>query len=827
MLPYLPLLERLEVFTITTTAVMQRVVEAVAQAPAMAVLSLPQLAVQDEALLLLWGLLQQRSDMVAGETERVERSQAMSTDAEKAVLKHVERQEKQRSRKKAMAHGGGGGRVPSFTTTTTSSSSLTLATKQDGRSVGTTTTTTATTRTTTGTGSEHGGRGWHHSTGSRVRRRLCEDKDTVVEGEGVGGGDDDDDEGRPPPALPYKGVDVALPPPSSQWRRLEIPILDLSHCQIDDPMTVKKICCPGVQVLFLAGLANAVTDTALHCVLKSGCPTLHTMDLSGCTRLTSEGLQRYVNRHDHVLVLRVEHCPQIHTLHLDHVQVLYSPLNYIRSLRMPSLRRLPIPVESRAVLRDFCVPELEEISFHRIMIDRLTFPPALLFTEEELRRIHAYERDQYLAKECQRDALRIRRTMEEEQRTLQQEKVSTDPTGTAVGSGDGGPPPSVLPSRKKSVERTGVPTTAPSSITTLSTTTEEEEEEGRGEESLSTSTPLLPVSNAQVLAIVQGILGVPATDAVEDADGGPPRARSSSRRAASTSVRLALPPRLKSIAFIQCDFTDPVALPALLTQQEQLMRLTVHRCTGVEDACLRTLPKTLRYLDVAYCGSLSDVGLQYLVTQSPLLVHLNLKQAGGHHGIGKEGIHALYGLPWLQHLNLLGLSPETVQGSVVSALAASLPHLTTLYHETAVVPIGREKRGGATAEPLPPPPPPSFDMADLETPAGRGGGLSLVSTSSASPTSFLSRVPAHRREGAAAAAPPVLDHHHHPSTAASSYLSTTTTTTSSSSSYLHVYRTDHESVWMKQLATVPLQSTFVEGETAVHSSLQHGAHVGE
>lgn len=792
MLPALPHLEKLEVFAITTTAAMQRLVEAVSTTSSLRVLSLPQLGVKDEALLLLWDLLQRRKEgyELAEAKKRAEagREWEEGKEAEDAVKRHEVRKAKQRVRREttgsaaispitpygssgfrtSLSLGGGGtgeggkawipyppSTVPQGQCTDRGSILHSTATRR----------TTAATMASRRTGSSMSALYSLASAHTPLPpHSLCEDTISQVEG--------------PPHPSPLTGeahssLSDPLPPPMRAPCPLHIPILDLSHCQVEDPLTIKTICCPGVQVLFLAGLANAVTDVALHCVLKSGCPSLRTLDLSGCTRVTSQGLSTYCNRHDHLVVLRVEQCPQLRTLHLDHIQVLYSPLNFVHSLHMPALRRLPVPVENRIVLRDFSAPALEEVSFHGMMIGHHVLQPAFMFTEDERTRIQTYERDRYLAKECQQDAKLYARGVEAETEALRQGKGSAGVNPSAGGGGGGdrgaeeeGSTGSVGPASSRN------PSTV-ASVAAKSSAAEEGEGGGMlaGRTSVLTSTLGILDRPGDLLTLLGGGSG----EAGGPKAGGIPR----------TARRLALPPRLRQVSFLQCDFTDVKELRDFLLQQDQLTTLTLHRCTGVVDAHMQPLPKTLRSLDVAFAGSLSNAALRSIVTKAPLLTHLNLKHAGGggEGGITKEGIQALYGLSWLQHLNLLGLSPEAVPGSVVSAVASSLPHLVALYHETAVVVGGGaggkgvgSGNGGASAPGRPP-----FISTPSAFLAGIGEGGNGQGESGGDPLSPVA----------------IRSSFSSPTTAAA--VAPTTT------SFLHVYRTDQESVWMKEVAEAPLQ----------------------
>ncbi|CBZ32018.1 leucine-rich repeat protein, putative [Leishmania donovani] len=151
--------------------------------------------------------------------------------------------------------------------------------------------------------------------------------------------------------------------------------LDLSACHIKDPLTLAQLHCPSVEVLLLPP-TDRMTDSLLAEVLQR-CPRLHTLDLSGCARLTDACVEFFNSAAPQLRVLALEHCPHVHRLQLDHVEVLLSSLVHVHALTSRSLRVLPLPVQQRAVLSSLVAPRLSQISLHGLPVD-----------EEVLRRLN-------------------------------------------------------------------------------------------------------------------------------------------------------------------------------------------------------------------------------------------------------------------------------------------------------------------------------------------------------------------------------------------------------------------------------------------------------
>ncbi|TPP42880.1 hypothetical protein CGC20_8225 [Leishmania donovani] len=116
--------------------------------------------------------------------------------------------------------------------------------------------------------------------------------------------------------------------------------LDLSACHIKDPLTLAQLHCPSVEVLLLPP-TDRMTDSLLAEVLQR-CPRLHTLDLSGCARLTDACVEFFNSAAPQLRVLALEHCPHVHRLQLDHVEVLLSSLISLHGLPVDEevLRRL-------------------------------------------------------------------------------------------------------------------------------------------------------------------------------------------------------------------------------------------------------------------------------------------------------------------------------------------------------------------------------------------------------------------------------------------------------------------------------------------------------
>ncbi|CBZ24209.1 putative leucine-rich repeat protein [Leishmania mexicana MHOM/GT/2001/U1103] len=156
---------------------------------------------------------------------------------------------------------------------------------------------------------------------------------------------------------------------------LELCTLDLSACHIKDPLTLAHLHCPSVAVLLLPP-TDCMTDSLLAKLLQR-CPRLHTLDLSGCARLTDACVEFFNSAAPQLRVLALEHCPHVHRLQLDHVEVLLSSLAHVHALMSRSLRVLPLPVQQRAVLASLVAPRLSQISLHGLPVD-----------EEVLRRLN-------------------------------------------------------------------------------------------------------------------------------------------------------------------------------------------------------------------------------------------------------------------------------------------------------------------------------------------------------------------------------------------------------------------------------------------------------
>eukprot|EP00796_Vickermania_ingenoplastis_P000600 gene600-329_t len=638
MIPRLPLLQELEVFGVHTTASMHRLTEALAVAANVEVLSLPQLAVNDEGLVLLWNLLRQR-EQVSNKPQDEE---------------HVKAADAMASLRREKKHG-----APSAASTPSNAGSRRHASVV----------------------SSHRGKA---ITAKELTTGASKPHDTPRSADG----------GAVAAAAPQRGCtdefqkdEAKMLEPTAAHKELQIRTLDLSHCHVVDSMTIKSICCPGVEVLFLAGLAAAVTDTALHCVLKKCCPSLHTLDISGCTRVTTDAM-KYFNRHEHLVVLRAENCPLIKKLELDYVEVLYSPLNYVNELNMPALRRLPVPLENGSLLRCFVAPQLEELSVHAIHIDRNTLQPCLLYTEKERRAFQEDMEERRLHEEVRHDIRRNHRRFEAEEKQRKEEQEAAEAeaaaaalqpksqASTIMSPSQAGAPSSVLGPDEGGSAAGGSAATGGSRGAEI-----DEEEEELYEESAAPSSSLPP----------------------EDEEGGKQKhwLPNADRTTRATILSRPAPPKLRMVTFHSCHFTDAEELLEFLRQQDQLEKLVLHHCSGVRDEHLKVLPKSLRDLDLALTGSLTDDALRFIVTRAPELLRLNLKGAGI--AITNNGIHSLFGLSHVQQLNLLQLQPDAVTGSCVSALASSLPKLMELYHETAVVAgggasaPGRRSHGGTSS----------------------------------------------------------------------------------------------------------------------------------
>lgn len=598
MLQRLLVLEELEVFHVNTTAAVERLAEVLTVNTSLRVLSLPQLAVKDEALMVLWKLLQQRA----------------------ALADQYELQQKQQQQDEeddAVALVTGGRRIKPSQDEEGSESSVVGATAPAGRRVtagsqGTCSDTPRSPNITTGSSSVGGA-----SSGSHSRRTL------------------------------------------EPVQRLRIPTLDLSRCLIEDSMTMKQIFCPGVEVLLLSGLDAAITDTSLHAILRACCPALHTLDISGCTKVTTDAMA-YLNRHEHVVVLRAQNCPQIKRFCLSHVELLFSSLNFAVELRMPRLKRLPIPIENASILRSFEAPLLQEVAFHGIQVHAETLQPALCRTTAELKAMEELKQEKVLRAETRRDQAKHKRRIEAEDRRKKEDAEAA--AAAAAAPPEGGDQPA-LPEGEAAAE-----SMEPAVAAVISAS------------SSATSTPL----------------EVYMDDDDDEEEGGATKKQKDWLCSVEHVVRHELlsrpaPPLLRRVIFTACHFMCADELSQLLSQQPALQSLSLHGCSGVVDEHIRHLSRELVELDVGLVGSLSDDAIRSLVTIAPGLQRLNLKAAGG--SLTNGCIHSLYGLTNLHTLNLLDLSSEHITGTCVSALAATLKSLTTLYHETAIISAEAPREG--------------------------------------------------------------------------------------------------------------------------------------
>lgn len=570
MLPRLPFLQQLEIFGVSSTEGMRQLTASLAVAQQVEYLSLPQLAVEDDALELLWALLRQRQQL-----ETPHDDEACEEEVKACC--------------------GEGDAVPSAAEETPTPALL-----PDTRGLSGTSRSSATTA------------GAAAVPSVQLKPPPCNDP-------------------------PSDSLDVAPP------RRLEIPTLDLSHCTVKEPDTLKRICCPGVQVLFLSGLTNVVTDISLHAILQGACPTLHTLDISHCSRLTPHSTL-YLNRHPHIEVLRCENCAGLKKLDLEYVQVLYSPLNFVHDLRMPQLRRLPVPVESTSVLRSFVAPQLAELTLHGMQIDRFTLETCLMFSAEELLEVSAQEKQQQLEQAIAAECEKQKQFRVDEEEKLNPPVASDEPIEV-----------------KALVAQDGATAEPPATE---------------------------PLVKTPLLMMPDGLSGA------EDAFSSEPRdiVQRLRRSVALPASRAAHPPQFALLSFVNCQFTVTDELYRLLEQQSALQRLVIHGCTGLDDALLPTLPPTIVELDLGLTSALSDRSVQQIAPCLPLLTRLNLKAIGSR--VSDAGVRSLYGLSQLQSLNLLGLSPALVTASAVAGLASALPRLEVLYHETAVVANGGASQPG-------------------------------------------------------------------------------------------------------------------------------------
>ncbi|KAG5485489.1 hypothetical protein LSCM1_07574 [Leishmania martiniquensis] len=165
---------------------------------------------------------------------------------------------------------------------------------------------------------------------------------------------------------------AAAPCPDSL--ALELCTLDLSACHVEDTLTLTQLYCPSAEVLLLPP-TERLTDSLLSEVLQR-CPRLHTLDVSGCVRLTDACVD-FFNAAPQLRVLALEHCPHVHRLQLSHVEVLLSSLAHVHTLTSRSLRVLPLPVQQRAVFTSLTAPHLSQICLHGLSLD-----------EEVLRRLN-------------------------------------------------------------------------------------------------------------------------------------------------------------------------------------------------------------------------------------------------------------------------------------------------------------------------------------------------------------------------------------------------------------------------------------------------------
>lgn len=148
---------------------------------------------------------------------------------------------------------------------------------------------------------------------------------------------------------------------------LELATLDLSACQVKDALTLTQLYAPSAEVLLLPP-TERLTDSVLADLLQR-CPRLHTLDVSGCVRLTDACVPHFDSAAPQLRVLALEHCPHIHRVVLDHVEVLLSSLAHVHALSSRSLRVLPLPVQQRAVLTSMVVPQLTQLALHGLLVD--------------------------------------------------------------------------------------------------------------------------------------------------------------------------------------------------------------------------------------------------------------------------------------------------------------------------------------------------------------------------------------------------------------------------------------------------------------------------
>ncbi|KAK7197521.1 leucine-rich repeat protein [Novymonas esmeraldas] len=161
--------------------------------------------------------------------------------------------------------------------------------------------------------------------------------------------------------------DVSVAPHGAGAATVEVRTLDLSACLLHDGITLAQLYCPTAEVLLLPP-TDRLTDSLLADVLQR-CSRLHTLDLSGCVRLTDACVDSINTAAPQLRVLALEHCPHIHRLRLDHVEVLLSSLVHVHVLESDSLRVLPLPVQQRTVLLSLAAPSLTHISLHGLLVD--------------------------------------------------------------------------------------------------------------------------------------------------------------------------------------------------------------------------------------------------------------------------------------------------------------------------------------------------------------------------------------------------------------------------------------------------------------------------
>ncbi|KAG8341140.1 putative leucine-rich repeat protein [Trypanosoma vivax] len=154
---------------------------------------------------------------------------------------------------------------------------------------------------------------------------------------------------------------------------LTLHCLDLGRCTVTNPTsTFRMFQCDSLKVLILPSCAG-LRDIHIRDIVGA-CPSLHTLDVTGNPGLSSTCIM-YISAHAQLKVLRIENCPGISHLNLANIEVLFSSLSYVISLRAPELRRLPVPITHSRVLFNFVAPKLTEITLKGIVVDHGTLKP--------------------------------------------------------------------------------------------------------------------------------------------------------------------------------------------------------------------------------------------------------------------------------------------------------------------------------------------------------------------------------------------------------------------------------------------------------------------